>query len=139
MRRLTLELTRRRPLRASVAGSLQGDGTWSVRFRLTSHYQYRDGVNLPVPLTSITVYGARMRHLEKAGRARNFREIGAGTLAYTDDGSSMDRVIRGRQPSALRTKRSMARRTSHGSASSRKARGRPLLFSSDGPKVRSIF
>ena len=69
-----------------VAGSLQSDGTWSVRFQLTSYYQFRDGINFTVPLTSITVYGTKMRYLEKVGKARNFREVGAGTLTYTHTG-----------------------------------------------------
>jgi hypothetical protein len=71
-----------------LVGARQASGAWTVQLQLTSYYQFRSGedfdvVGLPV------VSGAAFRHLHEVGYARNFREIGTGTLSYGANGSPL--------------------------------------------------
>lgn len=70
-----------------VVGTRQADGTWSVRLQLTSYYQFRAGEDFTKWGGVVTVVGADVRHLVKIGLAKNFREIGTGTLHYNSAGN----------------------------------------------------
>lgn len=74
-----------------VTGQREADGTWAVRLQLTSYYQFRpDGPDFKKSefngLIQADVKQADMRRLEQIGRARNYREIGGGTLTYDAQG-----------------------------------------------------
>lgn len=64
-----------------TTGHRNPDGSWIVKLRITSYYQFRDGVNFP------PVQGSDMRDLERDGIAKNFREIGTATLIYDRNGN----------------------------------------------------
>ena len=59
-----------------VVGTRRADGSWSVHLQVTSYYQFTPGTLIRGPL----VIGSDMPGLEQIGWARNFREIGNGTL-----------------------------------------------------------
>jgi hypothetical protein len=65
-----------------VVGTRRGDGSWSVHLQLTSYYQFTPRTLVKGPLQ----IGSDMHRLEQIGWARNFREIGNGTLVYNAAG-----------------------------------------------------
>jgi hypothetical protein len=60
-------------------------GSWTVSLQLTSYYQHKNGE----VLLDVLPTGAAFRYLEQLGWAKNFREIGTGTLAYSASGSPL--------------------------------------------------
>ena len=65
-----------------VVGTRRADGSWSVHLQLTSYYQFTPGTLVIGPVQG----GSDMHRLEQIGWARNFREIGNGTLLYNAAG-----------------------------------------------------
>jgi hypothetical protein len=71
-----------------LAGTRTAGGSWSVSLQVTSLYQFRKdqlfGKDIWVARVGVT--GEALRHLEKAGKAENYREVGTGTLSYDSQG-----------------------------------------------------
>jgi hypothetical protein len=68
-----------------LVGVRVAGGDWTVSLQLTSYYQHKIGE----VLLDVLPTGAMFRYLEQIGWARNFREIGTGTLTYSASGSPL--------------------------------------------------
>lgn len=68
-----------------LVGVRVAGGSWTVSLQLTSYYQHKNGE----VLLDVLPTGAAFRYLEQLGWAKNFREIGTGTLTYSASGSPL--------------------------------------------------